>query len=321
MTGVSPSPSSGWWPDYTGAGVLSRLTSDTRCASLRQHSGFTACRLTIAQNGVWHIIELRTPIPFAPARMSRDVRRKTRHPVHGRSPGSEELVGATRRDKDSVENDAMRAAANWIRTNCTNSKALGDLRRSVYDATAAGVNCWCLIGGGLLRSATPALLHCFVGELFVFQLTDAQAAIRGVDRGTMCVGRGRVPTPQMRAPAQLALSLSRLELLHTKVTQTTPLVGRVHYEVLANGGGPWCVRLDYEIGNQHYHAWDYPQRPLWGKGMLDISFLPLAPDPSVMTGFKGPLALFVRLCEMSPPETADSRPAISKPVASLVDVV
>jgi hypothetical protein len=37
--------------------------------------------------------------------------------------------------------------------------------------------------------------------------------------------------------------------------------------------------------------------------------------------FKGPIALFVRLCEMSPPDQADSRPAISNVVAALVDVI
>ena len=125
----------------------------------------------------------------------------------------------------------------------------------------------------------------------------------------------------MRRHENAAISLDRLELLNAAITQTTPIVGRVHYEVISNGGRPWCVRMDYQLGSQHQHAWDYPQRPLWGKGMLDISFLPIAPEPSVATNFKGPLALFVRLCAMSPPEHADSRPAISNAVGPLVEDV
>jgi hypothetical protein len=55
--------------------------------------------------------------------------------------------------------------------------------------------------------------------------------------------------------------------------------------------------------------------------MLDVSFLPIAPDPSVATNFKGPVVLFARLCEMSPPEQSESRRAISNAVATLIEVV
>ncbi len=212
-------------------------------------------------------------------------------------------------------------AVNWVRANCTNPKLVKDLLRFLFDANAAGVNCWFLIGGGLVRSGTASLVHYFVRELFVFQLTNAQAAIQGVDRRGMCLGRSRVPLPEMKLVANLAISLERMDLLNATVTQTMPLVGRLHYEVVADGGGPWCVQVDYEMGNQHRHAWDYPERPLWGKGMLDVSFLPIAPDPSVATNFKGPVVLFARLCEMSPPEQSESRRAISNAVATLIEVV
>jgi hypothetical protein len=142
-----------------------------------------------------------------------------------------------------------------------------------------------------------------------------------IDRRGMCLGRGRVPLPEMKPVANLAISLERMDLLNATVTQTMPLVGRLHYEVVTDGGGPWCVRVDYEMGNQHRHAWDYPERPLWGKGMLDVTFLPIAPDPSVVTNFKGPVVLFDRLCEMSPPEQSESRRATSNAVAPLIEVV
>ena len=214
----------------------------------------------------------------------------------------------------------MRAAINWVKANCTHPKAVKDLSQFLFDATAAGVNCWFLSGRSLCRSGHATLVHCFAGELFVFPLSDAQAAIRGVDRNGMCTGRSPYSLPFVGKPEKIAISLDRLELLKPAITQTTPIVGRVHYEVLASGGVPWCVRMDYQLGADHRHAWDYPQRPLWGKGMLDVSFLPIAPEPSVATTFKGPLALFVRLCAMSPPEQADSRPAISNTVGTLVEV-
>jgi hypothetical protein len=40
------------------------------------------------------------------------------------------------------------------------------------------------------------------------------------------------------------------------------------------------VRLDYQMREQYRHAFDYSQRPLWGKGKLDISFLPIVATPS-----------------------------------------
>jgi hypothetical protein len=129
------------------------------------------------------------------------------------------------------------AAATWVRSNCINAKMVKDLLRFLFDASAAGANCWFLIGGGLLRSGSATLVHCFVGELFVFQLTDRQAALQGADSRTMCSGLGRSPFQQMRAPANVAISLDRLELLNTALNQTTPIFGRVDYEVLANGGG------------------------------------------------------------------------------------
>lgn len=66
---------------------------------------------------------------------------------------------------------------------------------------------------------------------------------------------------------------------------------------------------------------DYPERPLWGKGMLDLSFPSIAAGPGKATNFKGPLAVFVRLCAVSSPQRPDGRPPISNAVAALVDVV
>ncbi len=101
------------------------------------------------------------------------------------------------------------AAATWVRSNCTNPKMVREVLRFLFDANAADVNCRLLIGGGLIRSGAAMLVHCFGGELFVFQLTDAQAAMQGVERRGMCLGHGRIPSPQTRARAKLAISLDR----------------------------------------------------------------------------------------------------------------
>jgi hypothetical protein len=221
-----------------------------------------------------------------------------------------------------IEDIAMQGPAiNWARSNCTAPKVVKDLSRFLFDANAAGVNCWFLIGGGLVRSGIPSLVHWFGRELFVFQLSDAQAAIRGVDRQTMCVGRGHVPAMETQSPEYPAISLNRLELLGQTLPQTEPLVGHLYYQVLANGSGPWCVRLEYGIENQYRKAWCYPRTTmLFGNGMIDVTFSPITLEPAMAVPFKGPLALFARLFKMSPLGQPDSDSPISNTVATLVDV-
>ena len=68
-------------------------------------------------------------------------------------------------------------------------------------------------------------------------------------------------------------------------------------------------------------AWEYPNRPLTGKGFLDVSFLPIAPSESFVANFEGPLSMFIRLCEMSPPDSAESRRPTSNTAATLVQII
>ena len=187
------------------------------------------------------------------------------------------------------------------------------------EAVATGHDCFFILGGKLTKKKTPFLLHCFGEEMFIFQLTDAQAAARGVQRDTMCSGRNRcaiigsLPKP--------IISINRFELKDAAITQSQPIIGRIHYHLERDNTGPFCVRLDYAVNSGNRVAWDYPQRPLWGKGMLDVAFMPIAPEAELVANFKGPLVLFVRLLEMSPPEQTNSRLPISNTGAALVDVL
>ncbi len=70
------------------------------------------------------------------------------------------------------------AAAAWVNANCAIPTVRSDLLHVLSEASLAGVDCWVLIGGGLISSGAATLLHCFAGELFAFQLTDAQAALQ-----------------------------------------------------------------------------------------------------------------------------------------------
>src|SRR5437764_636631 len=145
----------------------------------------------------------------------------------------------------------MRAAINWVKANFSLPNVASDLRQFLFDSHAAGVNSWFIAGGGLLRSGQPTLVHCFADELFVFALTEQQAASRGVERNGILRGQSPLAMSIIRAPQAPMISLERLEFHQSTVTQSTPLVGRVHYRVLGNGRGPSCGRMEFQMKGDH----------------------------------------------------------------------
>lgn len=169
------------------------------------------------------------------------------------------------------------AAINWVRTNCPNRKLSWDVKEALDAAAAEGVNCWFAIGSGTTRSKVPFLLHCFSNEVFIFQLTAAQAAGMGLKANGMGCGRDRAAGFVPPAPPP-TVSLEQLEVTNASFTQATPIGGRLHYEVLADGPRSWCVRLDYELpGGGRRIAWSYPEQPLHGRGTC--SSCPSHPAP------------------------------------------
>ena len=213
------------------------------------------------------------------------------------------------------------AAMTWIRGNCPNQEFVEDLSRFMNASASAGVNCWFLIGGDMVRARVPFLLHCFDGELFLFQLTDSQAAARGVGRRGFKAANERLPSGVSPA-ARPAVALDRFELNRPTLNQSEPVLGRLRFKASDDVAAlSWCIRLDYQVDKVPHIAWEYPNRPLMGTGVLDVSFLPIAPSESFVANFKGPLSMFIRLCEMSPPDSAESRRPISNTASTLVQII
>jgi hypothetical protein len=235
-------------------------------------------------------------------------------------PGNRQWKHVVGSEDHGFEEIAMRTAVNWVKANCKCPPTMADLLRTLSEVTAAGVNCWACIGGALTNSGSAMLMSCFAGELFVFQLTDSQAYARGVSRVGMHVGRDRSRLPQMQPPARHLISLNRLEFLHQKLKPTTPFIGRVEYEVLASGHD-LCARMDYYTEGLQRHTWFEPRRPMWGKGMLDVAFSPIASHLPGGTRLTGPLPVFVRLFDMQHPGDVNSRRPISNTVAALLEIV
>jgi hypothetical protein len=213
------------------------------------------------------------------------------------------------------------AAITWIRRNCPNQEFIEDLSRFMDASASAGVNCWFLIGGDMSRAQVPFLLHCFDDELFLFQLNDSQAAARGVGRRGFKAANERLPSGLSPA-VRPAITLDRFELNRPTLNQSEPVLGRLRFKASEDVAAlSWCIRLDYQVDKVPHVAWEYPNRSLLDKGFLDVSFMPIAPSENFVTGFKGPLSVFIRLCEMSPPESAESRRPISNTAATLIQII
>lgn len=206
----------------------------------------------------------------------------------------------------------------WVQANCPNPKLRQDVAAAIATAQAERSDCWFIFGSKLTRRLVPYLLHCFGDEMFVFQLTEAQAAARGVKPGVLCSARHRHPLDD--APPKPIVSVERFELKDAVLSQSQPIIGRVHYEVRANFTGRVGVRLDYALGESSRTAWDYTERPLWGKGMLDVAFMPIAPEAAAATDFRGPLAMFVHLVDAGGPPGSRPRRPISNIGAALVEI-
>jgi hypothetical protein len=148
------------------------------------------------------------------------------------------------------------AADNWVRSNCSSRKLAQETVQFLKQCSYAGLDCSFVVGGGLTRSGNAGLLHCFACEVFIHQLTDAQAATMGVGRDRSCCGYANKKSPLMRRAERDFASLRRLEILNPTLTVTTPIVGRLEYELLAEEPKAWCLRLDYSLGQMTRAARD-----------------------------------------------------------------
>jgi hypothetical protein len=213
------------------------------------------------------------------------------------------------------------AAVNWVRAECISPELARQTAHFLNACSAAGLDCSFVVGGALTRSGNAGVLNCFAGEVFVHQLTDAQAAAMGVARDGTCCTHSNKRSQVMRPPPRVALSLGRLEMLGPTLTPTTPIVGRLEYQLLGGEPEAWCLRLDYSLGQMTRVARDFRQPPLWGKGVLDIAFESMAAVGPVPPGLKGPAVMFARIIELSRPNDLGPGCPVSNAAAAMVEVV
>ena len=67
------------------------------------------------------------------------------------------------------------AAIAWIRSHVPDPRIQADFVRHFDGSSQQGRNCYLAIGPRLTTDGKPRLVHCFCDNLFIFELTPAQA--------------------------------------------------------------------------------------------------------------------------------------------------
>ena len=79
---------------------------------------------------------------------------------------------------------------------------------------------------------------------------------------------------------------------------------RLHYEVVTDQPGDWCVRLDFVLGKEYFVTWFRPYKPIWGSQTSDI-LISSETFGTASTGFRGPVVLFARKGKVIVEQRAD----------------
>ena len=214
------------------------------------------------------------------------------------------------------------AAINWVRSNCTDPKLQVDLSRKLKDVLQRKVDCWFAVGQALTRERVPYMIHCFAGQLFIFQLSNAQAAglMLAPDAMAACTDP-RPAAASVRATPQL-MSLSKFELDKPSLTPNDRITGSVDYEIEGEIPAVYCLRLDCSLGlSGDETSWTSPEQVLSRAGQFRFSFDALRESawPFVLH-HRGPLALFLRVYSHATSDDIALRRPISDTCGTLVDV-
>jgi hypothetical protein len=213
------------------------------------------------------------------------------------------------------------AAMGWVKGNCPDPKLRADLRRKMKDALQRRIDCWFGIGPVLTRERVPYLIHCYAGELFIFQMTPEQSAAFLPRPNALGSSLDQQTPGSNRRAEQILISLSDMEVDRPVMTPNDPVTGTVQYEVVGELPAAYCLRLDYQLGLPSDTSWFCPEQILSGSGRIRFIFNRLADSkwPFVQT-HQGPAALFLRVfTHPAPDETATRRP-ISNTCGTLVQV-
>jgi hypothetical protein len=212
------------------------------------------------------------------------------------------------------------AAINWVRANCRDPKLRADFTRKLSDVLQRRVACWFAIGQALTRERQPYMIHCFADELFIFQLSLAQAKGLMLAPDAMCSSFDPRPTAPRQKVLPRMLSISQFELDKPALTEADRITGSVAYELESELPPSLCLRLDCSLGlSGDETSWVPLDLTAGPPGRAYFSFAPLRESvwPLALM-HRGPLAVFLRVCIDS--NAMVQRYPISNTCGTLIDI-
>jgi hypothetical protein len=214
------------------------------------------------------------------------------------------------------------AALAWMRSSVIDPRLVQDFERHFDHATQQGINCFLALGPGLTKDAKPRLLHCFCGELFIFELTLSQSRRYKLTPGQVMWGTCR-GTTEIAPLEESAVTVSDLHIdMADDLPLDHPIIAEMTFETNGMPIGPCVVRLDYEVpGLRNTVCWHYFEHGIGTGGRIRCQYLPVKKPGVATMQNPGPLALFFRLCSLPDPKVVENRQPISNIVGGLVSPI
>jgi hypothetical protein len=209
-----------------------------------------------------------------------------------------------------------------MRGNVIDPRLHQDFERHFDHAARQGTNCYLALGPGLAKDGKPRLIHCFSGELFVFELTLAQSRQYKLNPGQvmwgMCKG-----LPENVGTGEPVVSISDLTIVRAdNLPLAHPIIAELSIDTNGVHIGPCVVRLDYEVpGLRNTVCWHYFEFGIGLGGRMRCQYLPVKKPDMVTMPTPGPLALFFRLCALPDPKIVENRQPISNILGTIVSPV
>ncbi|HUG91647.1 MAG TPA: hypothetical protein VML55_12475 [Planctomycetaceae bacterium] len=185
-------------------------------------------------------------------------------------------------------------------------------------------NCHFLIGAKLTRSGRAHLVHCYDGELFVFELTRDQAAReKMLGRVMQFVVDG--PRPSADAPA--AIHLEHLDIDQADdLPPTSPITGRCRCVVDAPRLDGVCLCLEMALRTSRQQPrkrrdslYFYPPALVAGDATIPFQFAAVrSPDDSIPPAPGQVAAGFLRFCTAPDPKRPDGGVPLSNALGALL---
>ena len=213
------------------------------------------------------------------------------------------------------------AALAWIDSHFPEPRFREDFGIHFAHAAAKGRNLYAAIAPALTLDRKPYLMHCFCGELFVFELTESQSASFQIRPGQVRWGEGLVEDRMIQPCLSPRVELRDLSIADAEAhALDQPIVATIFHDAGLHWPAPCVFRLDYDLGGRTSKvSWSYVDVPKAPRGQSLIAFPPMLKIQGARA-LAGTITAFLRLCDLPDPNQTHHRTPISNICAVLINL-